>query len=140
MVTTSDYIIAIPSYNRVNEIVSKTLTTLQQANIHRNNILIFVANDEQYKLYTNRVPTDLYHKIVIGEKGITNQRNFISHYFEEGTYVISMDDDVEQFDELVDNKLIKKTNLHEFFMYAHHCLKTTKRLFFVSVLTIIFSY
>jgi hypothetical protein len=120
------YKIAIPSYNRVEEITHKTLNTLKEASIDKNKIYIFVANQDQYNLYAREVPSELYHKIIIGKKGITNQRVFISNYFKPGTYVISMDDDVEQVDELKGEKLVKKTSLHAFFVHAYETLKRTK--------------
>jgi len=42
----SQYIVAIPSYNRVTEIVNKTLKTLLEGNINKNSIYIFVANKQ----------------------------------------------------------------------------------------------
>ena len=92
----SNYIVAIPSYNREDIIVPKTLTTLKEGSILKNKIYIFVANKQQEKLYEKTVPKNLYNKIIVGKKGITNQRIFISKYFPEGQYIVSMDDDVEE--------------------------------------------
>jgi 3-hydroxyacyl-CoA dehydrogenase len=55
--------------------------TLYEAGIHKNKIYLFVANKEQYKLYEEHVPKNLYNKMIIGKLGITNQRIFISKYF-----------------------------------------------------------
>ena len=57
---------------------------------------MFVANKEEENKYKDLVPKDLYHKIVVGKLGITNQRKFISKYFPVGKYIVSMDDDVEE--------------------------------------------
>ena len=65
------YVVAIPTYNRVDEVVKKTLNTLKQGGVSSNQIYLFVANKEQYKLYEEQVPKELYSKIVIGKKGIT---------------------------------------------------------------------
>jgi len=46
-------------------------------------------------MYKEGVPKTMYNKIVIGKKGITNQRKFISSYFDEGKYIVFIDDDVE---------------------------------------------
>ena len=43
---------------------------------------------------------DTYGKIVVGKKGLVNQRIFISEYFPMGTCVVSLDDDVEKFQKL----------------------------------------
>lgn len=119
------YVVAIPSYNRVNEVVKKTLTTLKEGGVSSSQIYIFVANKEQYNLYEEGVPKELYAKIIIGKKGITNQRIFISKYFKEGQYVVSMDDDVEQVEIVKGNKLVKLTNVNKFFLEAYQLMKKT---------------
>jgi len=118
-----NYVIAIPTYNRVEELTNKSLNTLREAGIPKNRIHLFVANQQQYKLYEENVPKNLYGKIIIGKKGITNQRIFIASYFPEGQYVISMDDDVEQFEILKGEKLVKLTNINEFFNDAYKLMK-----------------
>lgn len=85
--------IAIPSYNRYDTIGNKTLLFLSKMNgFKREDITIFVADQEQHDLYTEHNPG---YTIVIGEKGIRNQRNFISNYYDKDVYIISIDDDVE---------------------------------------------
>jgi hypothetical protein len=118
-----EYVIAIPTFNRFEEVVSKTLNTLKEGNINKNNIFLFVANKPQYELYKKNVPNHLYNEIIIGKKGITNQRIFIAKYFKEGQYVISMDDDVEELDILKGDKLVKLKNLNKFFMDAYKLMK-----------------
>ena len=65
----------------------------------------------------------MYKEIIIGKKGIANQRNFISNYFDEGQYIISMDDDVEEFQMLKGEKLVKLKNVDDFFVNAYKLLK-----------------
>lgn len=85
--------IAIPSYNRYDTIGNKTLLFLSNMNgVKRENITIFVADQQQYHLYKEYNPG---YNIVIGKKGIVNIRNFISNYYKKDTYVVSIDDDVE---------------------------------------------
>ena len=86
------YKIAIPSYKRHNEIIEKTLSLP----LNQELIYIFVANQEEYDIYEKTIPKDKYHKIVIGELGITNQRNFIRNYFDSGENIVSIDDDIEK--------------------------------------------
>ena len=50
-----DYVVAIPSYQRSNIIVKKTLMTLQRGNVCKNRINIFVANESEAKEYENTV-------------------------------------------------------------------------------------
>ena len=45
------YVVAIPSYNRSNEVVKKTLKTLNDGGISKNLIYIFVANNNELKKY-----------------------------------------------------------------------------------------
>jgi len=118
------YVIAIPTYNREDIISKKTLKTLLEGGVNKNKIYLFVANKEQYKLYYENVPKNMYKEIIIGKLGITNQRKFISKYFPENQYIISIDDDVEELLILKDStKLVKLKNIHEFFMEAYSLLK-----------------
>lgn len=119
----SNYVVAIPTYNRVEEVVNKTLKTLNKGNVSKHRIFLFVANKQQYDLYDSGVPRELYNKIIIGKKGITNQRIFISNYFNEEQYVVSMDDDVEQLEMLRGDKLVKMHNLDLFFNKAYDLMK-----------------
>jgi len=116
------YSIAIPSYNRPNEIIKKTLKTLLEGGIDPNNIYIFVANLDQSNIYHDIIPSNLYYKIIIGEIGISNQRNFIKNYFPVGQYIVSIDDDVDELKIVENDKLIKLKNLHSFFSDAYHLL------------------
>jgi len=96
----SKYIIVIPSYNRPELIQQKTLSLLKKHSIKSSHIVIFVANREQYDLYKSKIPKTLYHKLVIGVKGLKNQRNYISNYYPEGTHIVQMDDDLEKIVQL----------------------------------------
>lgn len=96
----SKYIIVIPSYNRPELIQQKTLSLLKKHTIKSSHIVIFVANREQYDLYKSKIPKTLYHKLVIGVKGLKNQRNYISNYYPEGTHIVQMDDDLEKIVQL----------------------------------------
>jgi hypothetical protein len=118
------YIVAIPTYNRSNMITQKTLTTLYEGGIPRNRIYLFVANKTEYTKYEQNIPPELYYKIIIGKKGITNQRIFISTYFPENTHIVSMDDDVEELLKLRgEDKLVKIKDIHSFFVDAFTLLK-----------------
>jgi hypothetical protein len=92
--------IAIPTYKRSNSV--KTYLYLESAGLLEHTTL-FVANQEEYDLYKITCPNV---KIVIGEIGIKNQRNFITNYYEEGDIIISIDDDI-QYDIHKNNKSIK---------------------------------
>ena len=109
----NSYVVAVPTYNRVNEVINKTLETLKNGKISKKHIYLFVANKEQEKLYEDAVPKTMYHKIVVGEKGIRNQRKFISKYFPVNRYIVSIDDDVEELLMMHNaEKLVKINNSH----------------------------
>lgn len=115
--------IAIPSYQRVNELQNKTLSTLERGGCDMKDITIFVANQEEYDNYRDKIKNI---KIEIGELGITNQRNFIKmHYKRKGTCVLVIDDDIERFERV--NKETSKfeeiTDLKKLFEY---CFLTAK--------------
>ena len=118
-----NYVVAIPTYNRHKEVQQKTLKTLLEGGVNPSDIYIFVANEEQEKIYEANVPRDMYNKIIVGKKGITHQRIFISRYFPVGQYVVSIDDDVEAIEKLNGNKLEKICNVDKFFRDAYSILK-----------------
>ena len=99
---TNCVIYAIPSYNRLNGIIQKTLSTLHRYHIPKNDIYIFVNTDEQKEEYLNGIPKHLYGHIIATkqQKGIKNVRNFIVDFFDENQKFISMDDDVSSIDTL----------------------------------------
>jgi hypothetical protein len=112
----NDYLIAVPSYNRVDGIKDKTLNTLHKYNIPNEKIIIFVNTEEQKKEYEEKIPKNLYGKIIATkqEKGIKNVRNFIVDYFPMNQKFISMDDDVIAFQQVNSKgKLVNIKNLKE---------------------------
>lgn len=119
-----DYVVAIPTYNRADVVAKKSLQTLKNGKVNKNKIYLFVANKEEENKYKDLVPKDLYHKIVVGKLGITNQRKFISKYFPVGKYIVSMDDDVEELLKMKNEKSFEKVrDINKFFIEAYHLLK-----------------
>jgi len=122
----SDYYIAIPTYLRYNELLKKTLPTLLNASVSPDIIYIFVASETEYMNYKSVIPVGWYKDIIIGEKGIRNQRKFISKFFPEKTKIVSMDDDIEKVYKKVDNKLIQVENLDYLFRKNFDLLNTVE--------------
>lgn len=87
-------IVAVPSYNRVSIFKTKTFKVLMDNAVNINDVYLFVANQEQYDAYRSELPEEL--KIIIGEKGMCNIRNFMTNYFNDGDVVVYMDDDIEK--------------------------------------------
>lgn len=113
-----DYVVAIPTYKRYEQLYTKSISTLLNHKVSPNKIYIFVANKEEEELYTNSLPKECYYKIIIGVLGIQHQRNFIIDYFKEGTYVLFLDDDIESVDELINSKFRQIYNLDKFIKTA----------------------
>ena len=63
-------------------------------------IYLFVANKTELKLYQSIIPTNQYNKIIVGKKGLKNQRNYITNYFPEGHPIVQMDDDINEISQL----------------------------------------
>ena len=83
-----NYHIAIPSYQRYECI---TLSLLDDV---MDKVTVFVANQDEYTKYKERHSNI---KMVIGEKGIMNQRNFITNYYDNNEIIVCMDDDIKGF-------------------------------------------
>jgi len=121
-----DYVCAIPSYGRWTEITTKTLPCLKKAKIHKDKIYVFVATKKEEKLYRDALDPETYGKIIIGKKGLVQQRKCISQYFPVNTHIVSMDDDVQNVVKLKKDKLVKITNLDTFFRKAFAKLRAEK--------------
>jgi hypothetical protein len=104
----ADFIVSIISYKRSDTICKKSLRFVDSVGFPRERTYVFVANKTEEKLYREKIseystktgiPTTMPN-IIVGRKGIKNQRNFINRYFESGTKIISMDDDVDDLEYL----------------------------------------
>jgi hypothetical protein len=88
--------VAIPTFQRATNIaVSGTLNFLRQANYPPELIYLFVASEDEKRLYEHLVPRHLYYNIIVGVLGLSEQRNFITDYFPEDEILLQMDDDVK---------------------------------------------
>ena len=90
--------IAIPSYRRYDTLAKKTLAFLASVSYPADKITVFVASEEEALLYYKSLPRAWYGKMVVGVRGLTEQRNFITQYYPEDLLYISMDDDVKKID------------------------------------------
>jgi hypothetical protein len=107
--------IAIPSYKRHKYLGDKTLKTLHNFGYEVKDIDIFVGNIEEYELYKSEYPE---YNIIVGEVGMRQIREFIFNYYDEGTHVLSLDDDIIDIkmknpDENDKSCLVKLENLKE---------------------------
>ena len=86
------FVVAIPSYDRPQQLRKKTLSMLAENRIPPHAITVFVANNTQRELYASEIG-DAY-KIVVGRKGMVNIRNAITMHYPPHTRILNVDDDV----------------------------------------------
>lgn len=108
------YQLAIPSYQRADQLSEKTLKVLQSHEIDPSIVTIFVANQDEYGRYKKMLSLTPYSQspCVIAVPGMGAVRNFIRKYYTEGTRVFHMDDDISEV--LVkesDKKMVPVENL-----------------------------
>ena len=86
-----DYVFVIPSHDRLETLKEKTLFTLDKYEIPKKDIYIFVA-EECYDKYKNNL--DEKYNLIKSVEGVSNNRMFISNYFENGQKIVTLDDDI----------------------------------------------
>jgi hypothetical protein len=113
----SDYIIAIPSYHRAEICNNKTLTMLHLNHIDKSKIYVYVADKEEYDIYFDTLDPRYYNKIIIGIKGLVQQREFIMKKWPQGKLIVFLDDDFDSID-LSISPTFKSKGLNYFIEYA----------------------
>jgi hypothetical protein len=115
------YKIAIPSYDRVQTLKTKTIALLERNAIPKDIVFIFVANEQEEAKYKEALPG--YTIVIAPVVGILQTRNFITNYFNDGEKVVHFDDDIEEVLEKVEtdktSKLMRSVPLHEFIVMAY---------------------
>ena len=90
------FVVAIPTYNRYKILRDNTLKLLKQYNFNNKELVyLFVANKEEEAKYKEVIDENDYNKIIIGDIGMKNIRNFICNYFDLDTNIFFMDDDLK---------------------------------------------
>jgi len=121
-----DWVVAIPSYARAETLKTKTLALLESNKIPKEQIYIFVASQEEKDAYEKHISG---YKLIVGSKGLLEQRNFMTRHFKEGQKIVYMDDDIERAlvkeDEDKKSKELKDLPLKSFFPVAFKELETT---------------
>jgi hypothetical protein len=110
------YVICIPSYQRAHICNEKTLKTLHHENINPKLIYVYVVKEE-YELYKKTLDPSYYHQLIIGKKGLVQQRDFIMNQWENGKQIVFFDDDILKID-LSLSSLFKHHSLDYFLQYA----------------------
>ena len=85
----------IPSYQRAEQLKKKTLTYLEEHCVPRNDIYIFIRVDDKDIQSYYLLKQDGYNVIILNDiKGIGRTHNAITEHFDEGEYIIEIDDDM----------------------------------------------
>ena len=101
-----DYKIVIPSFKRHDIICSRTIGLLIDYKIPMDKVYVFVV-EEEYGKYKSVLPN--LCNLIIGVEGVAKQRDFIGSYFDDGTALVSLDDDIVSLDQLDTDKEGKTT-------------------------------
>jgi hypothetical protein len=105
------YVICIPSYKRATICNEKTLKTLSEIDSSR--IYVYVT-EEDYEIYNSTLDKSRYNKLIIGEKGLVQQRQFIMNQWDTNQQIVFFDDDIEK----IDLSLSESKSLEQFIIYA----------------------
>lgn len=118
------YRIVICSYKRQDVLKEKTLHYLISCGISPSLIDIFVANKEEFEIYTKNIPSNMYNKIYIGEETLHKQRNYVRQFYPQNTCLFNLDDDIERL-EIVKNCRLEPitTGLDKIIQYGFYLLK-----------------
>ena len=101
----------IPSYQRAEQLKSKTLAYLEKEGVDPKSIYVFVRTDDinlsdyQSIQGINLITTDI--------KGIGKTHNFITEYFDEGQFIIELDDDLVYLIDKDKNSINLKQTIQE---------------------------
>jgi len=101
--------IAVPTHRRSSVIQNLTLSVLN--GISKDSIYIFISDEADMQLYKESCLG--YNLILCHTKTATEKFNFIQNYFEEGTFVIVIEDDIKKIQSLVTDDAQKIFNFIE---------------------------
>ena len=87
-----EYRIAIPSYRRAELLSTATLATLAKYGVNPKLVTVFVADDAEYREYRQVLPSG--YEIVKAVPGLLRARQFYHSYFDRGTPLLNLDDDI----------------------------------------------
>lgn len=122
-----DYLIAIPSYKRAEVLRDNTLALLQKYHITPNRIFVFVANEEERKIYERTLIKGTYGSLNVGLVGLRAIRNFIQNFFDEGVKLVCFDDDVSAIKQrLNDYECRELVDLNSFIVEAFKLCEKSK--------------
>lgn len=117
--------VAIPSYNRPDTLVAKTLTYLRRSGIPDTWITVFVEPSQREPYMYSLINADFAGRVAPGVPGIGNQRNLIEKHYPVGTRVLSVDDDISDVRVKVTDK--QTESLDDLFNWAEQAFHHTEQ-------------
>lgn len=91
------YRVVVPSYQRPQQLVDKTLTTLRTKRVPVHLVDVFVHdNDPFLEEYHRLIDPSGVTLVVTPARGIGEQRQAIVNHYPAGTKLVGMDDDIEE--------------------------------------------
>lgn len=95
----ADLAVAIPSYRRPELIKTKTLEVLRRAGVDPMSITVWVADAAEHQVYAEAFDAEDCWldpvNVSIGAPGLCDCRNMYFERYPEGTWLVQMDDDVD---------------------------------------------
>jgi hypothetical protein len=89
--------IAIPSYRRAQRLKEATLSLLQKHQVPSDRIDVFVADNDEEWDYATTLTAGTYGRMIVAAPGMSAVRNFMTNYYDEGDWILFVDDDVTDF-------------------------------------------
>lgn len=121
----AEFVIAIPSYKRAETLRDKTLAMLASKHVPASIIHVFVATEEEKRIYGDTLKKGSYGQLIVAEPGMGAVRNFITAHFPKGKKIMNIDDDIKDFMELgSDGKLKPVSSLMSIFKKGFQTAET----------------
>ena len=129
-----DFVVAIPSYKRSKMLAEMTMKTLLDGGVPPNIIHVFIVPEDRDNYGTTLAEVlSKGVKLIDGDKGLSEQRNFIQQkYFDEGQQILFVDDDITSFD-ISHSENLKDLNLFEFASFAFSHIRSLENCHIWSV-------
>jgi hypothetical protein len=96
-----NYKIAIPTHRRVDKIGELTLNVLKD--FDPSNIYLFISDSEDYELYKDKYPQ--YQHVLTDTHNVCDKFNFVQQYFPDDTWVVVLEDDIKEVQDLDERPL-----------------------------------
>jgi hypothetical protein len=86
---------------------------LHRHGIHKEVVFVYVADQEQHDLYSTTLNKEYYGQLIVGVKGLVQQREFIMASFPKGQAIVFADDDLDDI-YFAETSVYRGNPLHSF--------------------------